>query len=708
MTDSELPETECCAMNADNISLDDPQLYFNRELSWLKFNKRILEEAEDPTQPLLERVKFLAICGNNMDEFFMSRISTLRHQAENGALNISSGATTPYEQLEAIREEVCRLNTGYFEVWNDLKVQLAQNGIYIHKIADLSAERQAQLREFFENNVYPILTPLSFDSNHPFPFVSGGFINLAIVVSDKSGNSKFTRVKVPGKNLVERFIRIEEKSAEKAAEFHLVMVEDLIMSNLDLLFPGMVIEKVYQFRVMRDAEFEIEVDETTDILTAVEEGLESRFVGEPVRLEVSENTPDNIIELLAWNLKLPKYLIYKSQAPLALNDFWQIHGIRRAELMDTPFQPYTPRALTDLASIVSKATYKDIMLYHPYDSFQPVVDLIRKAAEDPNVMAIKITFYRVDAPSPRIDALVEARRSGKAVAVVLELKAKFDETNNISWARRLEQAGVHVVYGPVGLKIHAKLCMIVYKTRNGIKRICHLSSGNYNTQTAKIYGDIGYITCNPDIASDVSKLFNSLTGYCVNDGYKKLLVSPDYLRSGMMERIEREIKRQREHGDGYLGFKLNALVDRGIIRALYRASMAGVKIDLNVRGMCCLRPGIPGVSENIRVISIVSRFLEHARIYYFRNGGEEEVLLGSSDMMPRNLDRRVEELFPVEDEQCRKAAIEILKIHLADNVKARELQPNGEWVKRQPQAGEERIDSQVWLAEHRGVWHGEN
>ncbi len=708
MTDSELPNTECCEMNnLDNVSLDDPQLYFNRELSWLKFNKRILEEAEDQTQPLLERVKFLAICGNNMDEFFMSRMSTLRHQAESGALNISSGASTPLEQIEAIREEVCRLTKGYSNVWEELKVQLAENGIYIHKIAELSEERQKKLREFFESNIYPILTPLSFDSNHPFPFISGGSINLAILVKDKTGNSKFARVKVPGRSLIERFIRIED-GAEKSAEFHLVMLEDLISSNLDMLFPGVSVERVYQFRVLRDAEFEIEVDETTDILTAVEEGLESRFVGEPVRLEVSENTPDKIIELLSWNLKLPAYMIYKSEAPLALNDFWQIHGIRRAELMDTPFQPYTPRALSDLSTIVAKATYRDIMLYHPYDSFQPFVDLVRKAAEDPNVMAIKITFYRVDSHSPLIDALMEARRNGKAVAVVLELKAKFDETNNISWARRLEQAGVHVVYGPVGLKIHAKLCMIVYKTRNGIKRICHLSSGNYNTQTAKIYGDIGYITCDSDIASDVSKLFNSLTGYCVNEGYKKLLVSPDYLRSGIMEKIEREIKRQKEHGDGYLGFKLNALVDRGIIRALYRASMAGVKIDLNVRGMCCLRPGIPGISENIRVISIVSRFLEHARIYYFRNGGDEEVLLGSSDMMPRNLDRRVEELFPIQDDSLRKAAIDILNIHLADNVKARELQSDGEWVRLHPKEGQEKIDSQVWLIEHRGIWHGEN
>ena len=507
--------------------------------------------------------------------------------------------------------------------------------------------------------------------------------------------------------MVERFIRIEEDNSEKSAEFHLVMLEDLIISNLDILFPGMVIKDAYLFRVTRDAEFEIEVDETTDILTAVEEGLESRFVGEPVRLEVSENTPDRIVDLISWNLKLPKYLIYKSKAPLALNDLWQIHGIRRAELMDTPFQPYTPKAMADFPNLITKACYKDIMLYHPYDSFQPVVDMIRRASEDPNVMAIKITFYRVDAHSPLIDALIEARRNGKAVAVILELKAKFDETNNISWARRLEQAGVHVVYGPAGLKIHAKLCMIVYKTRSGIKRLCHLSSGNYNTQTAKTYGDIGYITCNEDIASDVSKLFNSLTGYCVNQEYRKLLVSPDHLRKGMEERIEREIQRQKEHGDGYIGFKLNALVDRGIIRALYRASMAGVKIDLNVRGMCCLKPGIPGISENIRVVSIVSRFLEHARIYYFRNGGDEEVLLGSSDMMPRNLDRRVEELFPIQDEDIKKAAVSILNIHLSDNVKARELLPSGEWVKVTPKENEETVDSQTWLIEHRGIWHGE-
>ena len=354
----------------------------------------------------------------------------------------------------------------------------------------------------------------------------------------------------------------------------------------------------------------------------------------PVRLEVSTKMPDHMVELLANHLDLPPYLVYRSDAPLALTDMWQLHGIKRADLLDAPFLPYVPRALSNEKTMLSNICAKDIMLYHPYDSFQPIVSLVRQASQDMDVMAIKITLYRVDQNSPIVEALMEARRNGKAVATVLELKAKFDETNNISWARQLEQAGVHVVYGPVDMKIHAKVCLIVKRTRTGIARICHLSSGNYNAQTARIYADIGYLTCDEDIASDVSDLFNALTGYSKKEDYHKLLVSPGGIRRGMISRIEREIEHHKKSGNGHLAFKLNALVDKGMIQALYRASIAGVKVDLNVRGMCCLRPGVPGVSENITVTSVVSRFLEHSRIYYFRNGGEEEVLLGSSDMMP--------------------------------------------------------------------------
>jgi polyphosphate kinase len=490
---------------------------------------------------------------------------------------------------------------------------------------------------------------------------------------------------------------------------HFVLLEDLVKDNLDMLFRGVRVMAAHPFRATRDAEFEIELDETSDLLTAMEEGLESRRVGEPVRLEVDEDMPDRIAYMLAEKLDLPPNLVYRSSIPLALVDLWQLHDLHRSDLIDQPFLPFVPRLLANEKTILNSIAEHDFILYHPYDSFQPVIGMLKQAAEDPDVMAIKITFYRIDSGSPLVEALMEARRNGKAVAAVLELKAKFDETNNISWARQLEQAGVHVVYGPVDIKIHAKMCLIVKRSRNGLIRLCHLSSGNYNSKTARVYGDIGYLTSDPDIAADVSDLFNTLTGYCKKEEYKKLLVSPGGIRKGMVERIEREIARHKEQGNGRLAFKLNALIDKGIIQALYRASMAGVKVDLNVRGMCSLRPGVPGISDNIRVTSIVSRFLEHSRIYYFRNAGEEEVLLGSSDMMTRNLDRRVEILFPVRDERIKQALVkDILELHLRDNVKARELLPSGKWVRVQRKDGEEAINSQEWLLAHRGEWHGEN
>lgn len=692
---------------ADIQSLDDPRLYLNRELSWLKFNRRVLEEAEDHSHPLLERIKFLAICGSNLDEFFMARVPGLHRQSMMGALEAPPDAMTPMEQLDIIKEEVDQLLLEYARAWHDhFLPELAAKGIFIHKFAELPDEQRENIRGFFEQNLFPILTPLAIDVSHPFPFISSLAINLAVVVRDKSGHEKFARVKVPS-GLYPRFVKMDwDKS--KGSELHFVMLEDLVASNLDMLFPGMQVVSAHPFRATRDAEIEIELDETSDLLTAVEEGLESRRVGDPVRLEVDLDMPDRVVDMLASKLELPEDLVYRSPCPLSLVDLWQLHGIHRSDLLDAPFLPYIPKMLANEKSIVNNFCTRDMMLYHPYDSFQPVVSLVKQAAVDPDVLAIKITLYRVDRDSPIVDALMEARRNGKAVATVLELKAKFDETNNISWARQLEQAGVHVVYGPVDIKVHAKLLLIVRRTRNGITRICHLSSGNYNTQTARVYGDIGYITCDPDIAADVSDLFNSLTGYCQKDSYRKLLVSPHGIRKGIVERIDREIERHKRTGDGYIAFKLNALVDKGIIKALYKASMAGVRVDLNVRGLCCIRPGVSGISETVRVVSIVSRFLEHARIYYFRNGGNEEVLLGSSDMMPRNLDRRVEVLFPVQDARIRRALVrDILEVHLHDNVKARRLLPDGNYERVGRREGEERLDSQEWLLAHRGMWHGE-
>ena len=693
----------------DIRSLDDPRLFINRELSLLDFNRRVLEEAEDPTQPLLERVKFLAICGGNLDEFFMSRVPGLVRQSAKGALEAPADGMTPLEQLEAIKDTVSTLMLDYARVWNEeLLPGLDAKGIHVHRMEDLTPEQHAELRQFFEQNLFPILTPLAFDVNHPFPFISGGAINMAVVVRDHAGREKFARIKVPTGGLFPRFIRVGQERNGRATEVHFVLLEDLVKANLDMLFHGMRVVAAHQFRATRDAEFEIELDETSDLLTAMEEGLESRRVGEPVRLEVDHDMPDHIVEMLAAKLELPAHLVYRSSIPLALVDLWQLHGLHRPDLLDPPFLPFVPKLLANEGAILNSVANHDIILYHPYDSFQPVVALLKQAAVDPDVMAIKITFYRIDSCSPLVDALMEARRNGKAVAAVLELKAKFDETNNISWARQLEQAGVHVVYGPVDIKVHAKMCLIVRRGRGGLVRLCHLSSGNYNSKTARTYGDIGYLTSDPDIAADVSDLFNALTGYCKKEEYRKLLVSPGGIRKGILERIDREIARHQENGGGRLAFKLNALIDKGIIQALYRASMAGVRVDLNVRGMCSLRPGVPGISDNIRVTSIVSRFLEHSRIYYFRNGGEEEVLLGSSDMMTRNLDRRVEVLFPVRSPAVRRAIVDdILEVHLRDNVKARQLLPDGQWTRVERKEGEEVLSSQEWLLAHRGIWHGQ-
>lgn len=690
------------------VSLDDPRMYINRELSWLDFNRRVLEEAEDPNHPLLERLKFLAICGSNLDEFFMSRVPGLIRQHMKGALEAPADGMTPQEQLDAINERVNYLIEEHARVWEEqLMPQLNEAGIHIHRMADLSPERRRSLRSFFEENVFPILTPLAFDVSHPFPFISGGAINLAVVVHDNLGQERFARVKVPA-GLLPRLIQMEPDDYCRSSELNYVFLEDLVTANLDMLFAGVEVKAVHPFRVTRDAEFEIELDETHDLLTAMEEGVESRRVGDCSRLEVDLNMPERLVDMLTNNLGLGPHLVYRSSIPLALVDLWQMLDIPRPDLKDVPFIPFTPKALANEKTLLTNVIQRDVVLYHPYDSFQPIITMLQQAAVDPDVMAIKITFYRIDQDSPLVEALMEARRNGKAVAAVLELKAKFDEVNNITWARHLEQAGVHVVYGPVDVKIHAKMCLIVKRGKKGPVRLCHLSSGNYNSKTARVYGDIGYLTTDPEIAADISDLFNALTGYCHKERYKKVLVSPHGIRRGIMERIDREIARHLEKGDGYMAFKLNALIDKGIIQALYRASQAGVRIDLNVRGLCSLRPGVPGISDNIRVISIISRFLEHARIYYFRNGGDEEVLLGSSDMMPRNLDRRVEILYPVREKRLRKVLVHcMLEAHLRDNVKARYLLPTGQWVRVERSEGERPFDSQEWLLANRGAWHGE-
>ncbi len=692
-------------------NLDDPDNFINRELSSLEFNKRVMDEAMDPSHPLLERVKFLAICGSNLDEFFMSRVSDLRRQMVRGNFKFTPDGLTPSQTIDKVRQNLIPILKGHGACWyEELLPLLNGEGVHVHSWGDLDEEQSGALRRLFEREIYPALTPLAFDAWRPFPFISNLTTNLAVIVKNAKGKEFFARVKVPV-GIYPRFVPIPEDLCEDDGisgrpTLNFILLEDLISANLDFLFPGLEVVASYPFRITRDAEISIQLEDSSDLLTAVEEGVENRRIGLPVRLEVGQNMPEWMVEMLAKKLDLPRYLVFQSYAPMGLVDFWQMLSIDRPELKDRAFAPYVPPELVKPENVLESLKAHDFLLFHPYDSFGPVVNMLQQAAEDPYVLAIKITLYRIDKYSPVIDALIQARKNGKQVAAVVELKAKFDEENNISFARALEQEGVHVVYGPLDLKVHTKICLIVKKEKKGIIRYSHLGTGNYNNVTTRSYGDLGYITTNPESGTDVSNLFNALTGYAEAANYAKLLVAPQSLRSGIIERINREIKSHRENGNGHIVWKLNGLLDKDIIKVLYQASQEGVKVDLNVRGLCSLRPGVKGLSENITVTSIVGRFLEHSRIYYFRNGGKEEILIGSSDMMPRNLDRRVEMLFPVQDEIIARNMVKhILSTHMRDNVKARRMLSNGSYERVQPGEGETSLDSQKWFLENRGVWH---
>lgn len=699
-------------MDTPNLPADNPSLYINRELSWIRFNHHVLDEALDETHPLLERVKFLAIFANNLDEFFMVRVSGLQRQLAKGVLKSPPDGMTPGQQLEAIRQMLIPELEAQYYTWHEkILPRLDAAGIHVHMYAGLSDEQKNAVHMFFVNEIFPVLTPLAFDSSHPFPFISNLSLNLAIIIRDQAKKEYFARVKVPT-NLFSRLVRIPDLCVNgriNDSEVHLVYLEEIIAAHLDMLFPGLEVIASFPFRITRDADLEIEVDEASDLLTTVEEIMEQRAKGKAVRIEVDHSMHDGICHMLEKKLGISPSMLYRIGHPVGMADFMQLLALDRPDLKDIPFLPSLPSDLSEGKDIFSAIRHHNILLYHPYDSFSPVVNFLRQAAHDPDVLAIKITLYRVGSNSPVVNALMEARENGKAVAALIELKARFDEENNIGWARALEHEGVHVVYGVVGLKVHAKLCMIVRREKDGIRRYMHLGTGNYNATTSRIYTDFGLFTCDKVIGEDVANLFNFLTGYARIENYQKLLVAPVTLRNGIIDRIGREISRHQKHGDGHLIFKMNALVDPVCIAALYRASEAGVKVDLQVRGICCLRPGISGVSGNITVSAIVGRFLEHARIYYFHNGGDEEVLLGSADLMPRNLDRRVEVLFPVEDPDMRRAIIyTILPVQLQDTVKIRTLKSDGRYERREPENEKEPLNAQVWLVEHRGIWHNDS
>jgi polyphosphate kinase len=672
--------------------LNDPTLYVNRELGLLSFQWRVLEEALDPTNPLLERVNFLAIVGSNLNEFFMVRVATLTAQVDAGIPEFGPDRMSPSAQLVAIRREVKRLveaaNTCLEE---DLTPPLATEGIEILKYADLSAKQLQSAERYFREIIFPVLTPLAFDPGRPFPHISNLSLNLAVLIRDAKGGERFARVKVP--DSLPALVPLTKTKKPKTKRGHsrhketYVWLEEVIAAHLDSLFPGMTVIESHPFHVTRDAEVAIKELEAEDLLETIEEGVRQRKFGSVVRLQVNQQMPQHILQILMTNLEVDSSEVYRSKGLLGLSRLSTVAQIDRTDLKYKPFLPTTPaelRALGDDEDLFSVIRSRDVLLHHPFQSFQPVVDFLRKAAHDPDVLAIKVVLYRVGRNSPVVEALLEAIEEGKQVAVLMELKARFDEESNIEWAKRLESAGCHVVYGLLGLKIHCKAAMVLRKEGSAIQPYVHLATGNYNVVTAHLYTDIGMFTSRPEVAADTIDLFNFLTGYSAKRDYQKLFVAPLNLRDRLDGLIKREILQHEKHGKGHLVFKMNALVDPDMIRMLYRASQAGIKIDLLVRGICCLRPGVPGVSDNIRVTSIVGRFLEHSRIFYFRNGGKEEIYLGSADLMPRNLNRRVEILFPVEDMDLRGRIRDgILTEYLLDNVKARRMQPDGTY-KRVP------------------------
>ncbi len=652
-------------------------LYINRELSWVEFNLRVLEEARCNSHPLLERLKFIAIFSSNLDEFFMIRVSAVEEQVEAGIQLPSLDGLTPLEQLSEVRKRVeAMLHERNKCFYNDILPKLAKENIHFKACSELSEKERTILDQYFESNIFPILTPLALDPGHPFPHVSNLSLSLAVQLKAEGDDEpRFARVKVP--DTIPRLIRLDKIGVQlPKGQIIFVWLEDVIATNIQKLFPDVEIQAVYPFRVIRDADIEIEEDEAGDLLETIEEGLRQRRYGNVVRLDVNPGMPEYIKNILMENLEICERQVYEIPGVLGLASLMEVMSLERPDLKDTPFIPRNPFLSDEEEDIFETIRKRDVLLYHPFDSFQPVIDFIQEAAHDPNVLAIKQTLYRVGSRSPIVQALIEAAERGKQVAVLVELKARFDEENNIIWAKALEKAGAHVVYGLIGLKTHAKVLMVVRSENGELRRYVHLGTGNYNPSTAKVYTDYSLFTCNKEIAADVSDVFNYLTGYSRQKSYRKIFVAPLGIRQKMLELIEREIECHKQHQNGRIIMKMNALVDEQIIKALYRASQVGVQIDLIVRGICVLRPELPNISENIRVISIVGRFLEHSRAYYFFNNGNEEIYLSSADMMRRNLDRRVEILFPILDATHRKQIKKELELMLKDNLKARRLTPD--------------------------------
>lgn len=676
----------------ESFDLDSPEWYLNRELTWLEFNRRVLNEAEDTRNPLLERVKFLAIMSSNLDEFFMKRIGGLKQQVGAGVHELSADGRTPAEQISACHDMVAGMKTDQRRLARLLRQELAEHGIRISRYAELNAEEQARMRDHYLQNIYPLVTPIVMDPAHPFPFISNLSLNLLVTIVRPDGKgTALARIKVPLGSGVNRFLTVDE-------ETHFVPLEDVIAHNLDLLFPGIKIEGWDLFRVTRNAITERSEEQANDLLELIESELRDRKFAPVVRLEVSPGMPKVHRGMLAAELGLNEDEdVFEVEGLMQKRDLFQIAGIDRPDLKDSPHHPVDNARIAgepNLFHFIRKEG--PVLLQHPYESFATSVErFVREASLDPKVLAIKMTLYRTAEKSRIVDYLLDAAHNGKQVAVAVELKARFDESANIKWANRMEQHGIHVSYGVVGLKTHSKVVFVLRQDYDGLRRYAHLGTGNYHSGTARIYSDLGMLTCDPVIGDDLTELFNFLTtGFVPNRDYEKLLPAPKHLKKGLLERIDREIAKHVPESPGHIQFKVNALEDLDVTKALYRASQAGVRVELIVRDTCRLRPGIPGLSDNISVISIVGRFLEHTRIFYFRNGGDEEYFIGSADLMKRNLESRVEIVTPVEAPPLRKLLREILDVQLADQRCAWDMQPDGAYIQRKPRTKAQQASSQ--------------
>jgi polyphosphate kinase len=697
-----------------------PELYINRELSWIAFNQRVLAQALDPEVPLLEQAKFSAIFSNNLDEFFMVRVASLKSQQEAGVNTRSDDGLTPLEQLEAIQNQLrplLELQQQHYR--QSLKRKLADHGIYLLDYVKLNKRQKEWLSSYFRTEIFPVLTPLAVDPAHPFPFMSNLSLNVAALIRDpESGQQQFARVKVPQK-ILPRFVPLPNNLCDRhpTPVFVAVPLEQVVAFNLQMLFPGMTIEGHYFFRITRDADLELRDLEADDLMEALQEGLRKRRLGgEVVRLEVANEMPEDVVRLLMEGADVEPEDVYRINGPLGLDDLMHLLSIPLPELRDTPYKGRTAPPLMraqktlledgsikaeEFQSIFSVIRRGDVLLQHPYDLFATSVEeLLNQAAEDASVLAIKMTLYRTSKDSGVIAALIRAAENGKQVMALVELKARFDEDNNIQWARQLERSGVHVVYGVIGLKTHTKVLLVVRREKKSLRNYVHIGTGNYNSRTSNLYTDFGLLSCRPEFGADLVELFNYLTGFSKQQSFRKLLVAPVTLRKGMEALIQREIDHAKAGRGGHIRAKMNALVDPAIIALLYEAAQAGVVIELVIRGMCCLRPGLPGFSDTIRVVSVIGRFLEHSRLFWFGNGGTPEVFIGSADWMPRNLDRRVEAVAPIEEPQLIKELEGVLELYLNDDG-AWHMAADGTYVQT-PKEGKPRRAQHTLMKRWRG------